>query len=70
MTFSIIIPTLNEEKTIKSCLLYLQSLRNLSEIIVVDGESADNTRTLAASLAHKVTISEKGRAKQMNIGAW
>ena len=70
MKFSIIIPTLNEEKTIQSCLLDLQPLRNCSEIIVVDGESADNTRTLAAPLAHKVTISEKGRAKQMNIGAW
>ena len=70
MKFSIIIPTLNEEKTIRSCLLDLQPLRNRSEIIVVDGESADNTRTLAAPLAHKVTISEKGRAKQMNIGAW
>ena len=70
MKFSIIIPTLNEEKTILHCLLDLQPLRNRSEIIVVDGESADNTRTLAAPLAHKVTISEKGRAKQMNIGAW
>jgi rSAM/selenodomain-associated transferase 2 len=70
MKFSIIIPTLNEEKTIQSCLLDLQPLRNHSEIIVVDGESTDNTRTLATPLADKVTILEKGRGKQMNIGAW
>ena len=70
MKFSIIIPTLNEEKTILHCLLDLQPLRNRSEIIVVDGESADNTRTLAAPLADKVITSEKGRGKQMNIGAW
>ncbi|MDD5269426.1 MAG: TIGR04283 family arsenosugar biosynthesis glycosyltransferase [Methylococcales bacterium] len=70
MKFSIIIPTLNEEAIIQSCLIDLQPLRNRSEIIVVDGKSADNTRTLAAPLADKVTISEKGRGKQMNIGAW
>jgi rSAM/selenodomain-associated transferase 2 len=69
MKFSIIIPTLNEEKTIQRCLLDLQPLRNRSEIIVIDGESADNTRMLAVPLADKVTISEKGRSKQMNIGA-
>ena len=69
MKFSIIIPTLNEEKTIQSCLLALQSLRNESEIIIVDGDSIDNTRILASPLADKVIISAKGRAKQMNNGA-
>ena len=69
MKFSIIIPTLNEEKTILCCLLDLQPLRDRSEIIVIDGVSADNTRSLAAPLADKVYISEKGRSKQMNIGA-
>jgi len=69
MKFSIIIPTLNEEKTILCCLLDLQPLRDRSEIIVIDGVSADNTRSLAAPLADKVNISEKGRSKQMNIGA-
>jgi rSAM/selenodomain-associated transferase 2 len=68
MKFSIIIPTLNEEKTIQSCLLALQPLRNECEIIV-DGDSIDNTRMLAAPLADKVLISAKGRAKQMNNGA-
>ena len=69
MKFSIIIPTLNEEKTIQSCLLALQPLRNVCEIIIVDGESADNTRILAAPLADTVITSAKGRAKQMNSGA-
>lgn len=58
---SVIIPTLNEEETIITC---LQSLTNQSiprdtyEIIVVDGGSTDNTCTLAASLADRV-ISQK-----------
>lgn len=69
MKFSIIIPTLNEEKTILSSLLVLQPLRNECEIIIVDGDSIDNTRILAAPLADKVITSALGRSKQMNNGA-
>ncbi len=69
MKFSIIIPTLNEEKTILSSLLALQTLRNECEIIIVDGDSIDNTRILAAPLADKVITSALGRSKQMNNGA-
>ncbi len=69
MKFSIIIPTLNEEKTIQSCLSALQPLRNNCEVIIADGESIDNTRILAAPLADKVITSAKGRARQMNNGA-
>ncbi|MDD1627906.1 MAG: TIGR04283 family arsenosugar biosynthesis glycosyltransferase [Methylococcaceae bacterium] len=69
MKFSIIIPTLNEEKTIQSCLLALQPLRNGCEIIIADGDSVDNTKILALPLADKVMASAKGRAKQMNNGA-
>ncbi|WP_262965016.1 TIGR04283 family arsenosugar biosynthesis glycosyltransferase [Methylobacter psychrophilus] len=69
MKFSIIIPTLNEEKSIQSCLLALQPLRNDCEIIIADGDSIDNTQSLALPLADKVITSVKGRAKQMNNGA-
>ena len=69
MKFSVIIPTLNEEKTIQSCLLALQPLRSDCEIIIVDGDSVDNTKILALPLADKVMTSAKGRAKQMNNGA-
>jgi rSAM/selenodomain-associated transferase 2 len=69
MKFSVIIPTLNEEKTIQSCLLALQPLRNDCEIIIVDGDSIDNTKILALPLVDKVMTSAKGRAKQMNNGA-
>jgi rSAM/selenodomain-associated transferase 2 len=68
MKFSIIIPTLNEEKSIQSCLLALLPLRNECEIIIDDGDSIDNTRILAAPLADKVIISAKGRSRQMNNG--
>lgn len=69
MNFSIIIPTLNEEKTIESCLSALQPLRSNCEIIIVDGGSTDNTRVIARSQADKVVSSDKGRARQMNNGA-
>ena len=69
MKFSIVIPTLNEEKTIEDCLSALQPLRDDCEIIIVDGDSTDNTRIVAAPLADKVIISALGRAKQMNSGA-
>jgi rSAM/selenodomain-associated transferase 2 len=70
MKFSIIIPTLNEEKTIASCLLPLQPLRSNCEIIIVD---ATNDQPIVdyphAHLADKIISSSKGRARQMNIGA-
>jgi rSAM/selenodomain-associated transferase 2 len=68
MKFSIIIPTLNEEETIQLSLSALQPLRNECEIIIVDGDSNDNTRILASILADEVIISAKGRARQMNNG--
>ena len=69
MNYSIILPTLNEEQSIVSCLTALQPLRASCEIIVVDGGSADNTKRLAKPLADKVITSAKGRAIQMNAGA-
>ena len=69
MDFSIIIPTLNEEKNLRACLSALQALRGGCEIIIADGGSIDNTRLIAAPLADKVLISPPGRALQMNNGA-
>ncbi len=69
MNFSIIIPTLNEEKTIEPCLSALQPLRSNCEIIIVDGGSTDNTIVIAGTLADKAVSSDKGRARQMNNGA-
>ncbi|MCK5888659.1 MAG: TIGR04283 family arsenosugar biosynthesis glycosyltransferase [Methylococcales bacterium] len=69
MQYSMIIPTLNEADNIEACLLALQSIRPQCEVIVVDGGSFDNTLQIARLLADKVLSSDKGRAKQMNIGA-
>lgn len=65
---SIIIPTLNEGKSIEELLKNLIRLEGNKELIVVDGGSSDKTVSIASKYA-KVLHSEKGRANQMNKGA-
>jgi len=73
---SIIIPVLNEASTISTLLNDIAekaSLQNISEIIMVDGGSTDATFDLAFQFSEKLPLvilkSDKGRAKQMNLGA-
>ncbi len=65
---SIIIPTLNEEKTIGALLNHLHQICLGVELIVVDGGSTDSTTTIASQKA-RVLSSPPGRAHQMNCGA-
>lgn len=68
---SIIIPTLNEQETIVPSLTALQPLRQRgAEVIVVDGGSDDESIRLAAPLCDRVIAAKRGRASQMNAGAW
>lgn len=70
MKISIIIPTLNESLLLDSFLKYLNDIiDSQTEIVVVDGGSADNTVEIASKQAHQVFITNKGRANQMNYGA-
>lgn len=69
MSFSIIIPVLNEARALPLCLAALRDLRKDAEIIVVDGGSSDGTVNLAAGLADRVLAAAQGRARQMNAGA-
>ena len=72
-TISIIIPILNEEETIGKLLDHLvsnSSKENISEIIVIDGGSSDNSESIVKKFKQVTFLkSEKGRAKQMNTGA-
>jgi len=66
---SVIIPTFNEEKTLRRC---LENVVNHSgaEIIVSDGGSTDGTREIVNQYKEvKYISSPKGRGVQMNTGA-
>ncbi len=67
---SIVIPSLNEAKTLTSSLHRLQALRRQGvEIIVADGGSSDSSTTDIEGLADQLLDCAKGRALQMNSGA-
>jgi glycosyltransferase involved in cell wall biosynthesis len=61
---SVIVPTYNEERYIKFCILALknQDYNGEYEIIVSDGGSKDNTVKIARKLADKVIICKKKRS--------
>jgi len=72
MKTSVIIPTLNEADNIEQLVhrLLEGGGQYLTEVIVVDCGSSDETQDLAKAAGAKVIVSEcKSRAVQMNIGA-
>lgn len=68
---SIVIPTLNEAKTIGQCLSRLREQVEPHEIVVADGGSSDDTMEIASSSPEVKVIScaTPGRGRQMNSGA-
>ncbi len=71
-TISIIIPTYNEEAYIGRTLLHLAKYIPDSEVIVVDGNSEDQTYAIVQNSFPEVLLfksPKKGRALQMNLGA-
>ena len=78
MRISVIIPTLDEERTIMTLLAHTVSL-GFDELIVVDGGSLDQTRQLVESYKPSTHLAAQspvrlmtapcGRARQMNEGA-
>ncbi len=72
MNISIIIPTLNEAENIATLIEYLiqHSKQAISEIIVSDGGSSDDTMQLVMQTGAKfIKAPKKCRAVQMNYGA-
>jgi rSAM/selenodomain-associated transferase 2 len=65
---SIVIPALNEADRIERAIASTLPSQN-TEVIVVDGGSSDNTRSLAQNMGVKAIDSPAGRAPQMNLGA-
>ena len=74
-SIAVVIPTLNEERTLSRTLLTLRQLR-FDEVVIVDGGSKDQTVSIAQGQLPglslqpaRVMVSEPGRAQQMNAGA-
>ncbi|PCJ31580.1 MAG: hypothetical protein COA93_10755 [Alphaproteobacteria bacterium] len=66
---SVIIPTLNEQDNLRNLLNSLCSKRdNHSDIIVVDGDSDDDTMKVAASFPVTFIQSRRGRGHQLCAG--
>lgn len=69
---TIIIPVLNEAANIGKLLEYIysnSSIKNIQEVLVVDGGSKDSTVEIAKKFDVEVVSSKRGRAAQMNTGA-
>jgi len=69
MRISVVIPTLNEAEALPETIRRARSVPEVSEIIVVDGGSSDQTRAIAAQLGCRVFTSPPGRGTQMRLGA-
>ncbi|HJU54206.1 MAG TPA: TIGR04283 family arsenosugar biosynthesis glycosyltransferase [Pyrinomonadaceae bacterium] len=69
ITLSIIIPTLNEARSIAAKLDAVTKVRGRVEVIVVDGGSSDGTLEILRERGARVVTSERGRGAQMHAGA-
>ncbi len=65
---SVVIPVLNESATLNSLLTSLQSLRDIGELIVVDGGSTDGCQAAIEPQIDQLLESPPGRALQLNTG--
>ncbi len=71
MKLCIVMPALNEGDTLARRLQALRPLRERgAELVVADGGSTDSTWARAGAGADRVLLAPRGRASQMNAGAW
>jgi rSAM/selenodomain-associated transferase 2 len=66
---SVIVPALNEARSIGLTLDAISGARCVAEVIVVDGGSLDGTVEIARERGARVLASERGRGAQMHAGA-
>lgn len=70
LQLSIVVPMLNESHLLPDMMTHLQGWQHRGcEVLLVDGGSQDSSVDIAEAAGFKVIRSERGRARQMNIGA-
>jgi len=70
LRLSIVVPVLNEAQQLPGLLDHLQHWQHRGcEIIIVDGGSSDGSQALIEAHGFHVICAERGRARQMNVGA-
>ncbi|CAN5725491.1 TIGR04283 family arsenosugar biosynthesis glycosyltransferase [soil metagenome] len=69
MNISVIIPAFNEAASIAKTIAAARNQPNVSEVIVVDGQSLDQTASISKVAGSAVISSERGRGKQLAAGA-
>jgi rSAM/selenodomain-associated transferase 2 len=66
---SVIIPTLNAVDSLTGLIDQLQAAAVISEIIIVDGGSSDETAAIAAATGAQIVSAMRGRGNQLAAGA-
>ena len=69
MTISVVIPTLNEAAELPATLRHVQAVPEVSEILVSDGGSGDDTVAVARTAGARVLTGPAGRGGQLRRGA-
>ena len=65
---SVVVPTKNEAANIAACLGAFEPFRGEVEVVVVDNESSDRTRAIAAERGVRVIVKGPERCAQRNCG--
>ena len=66
---SVVIPALNEQQELPETLRRAQAVPEITEIIVSDGGSTDETIAIARDVGAQVVIGRSGRGAQLRLGA-
>jgi rSAM/selenodomain-associated transferase 2 len=66
---SVVIPTLNAADTLAGLIDQLQAAAVVSELIIADGGSSDETAAIAAAAGVQIIVAVRGRGNQLAAGA-
>jgi rSAM/selenodomain-associated transferase 2 len=69
IAISVVIPVLNEASRLRDLIAALHEEPERPEIVVVDGGSEDDSRSVAEAMGTRVLVAARGRGQQLAAGA-